>query len=77
MILVGEKAKKNQEESPKEPIKIYEEAFKKHPENNTHFTYKLAGLYDGVYNDQESYLQLRKKDYELDSTTTNHILELN
>jgi len=46
---------------------IYEEALIKYPFAAAYITHKIAGAYDGIFNDQESYLKFAKRAYELDS----------
>ena len=49
-------------------IDILKEAIDKYPEDAAFFTQAFAGAYDGIYNDQESYLKYSKRSYEIDST---------
>ena len=49
-------------------IKIYQDAIKKYPFATAYLTQALASAYDGIYNDQETYLKYAKQAYEMDST---------
>ena len=46
---------------------IYKEALIKYPFAAAYITHKITGAYDGIFNDQESYLKFAKRAYELDS----------
>tara|TARA_R110002126_G_scaffold39767_1_gene117587 strand:- start:51174 stop:53210 length:2037 start_codon:yes stop_codon:yes gene_type:complete len=59
----------------KEVIAIYDEAIKEYPKFSYHFYHEKAAAYDGIFNDQASYLKYAKMAYELDSTHTNSVAE--
>jgi len=67
--IIDERARLSKKINQEEEIKIYNNAIKKYPYNENRFIARLAGAYDAIYNDDETYLEYSNKAYILDSTS--------